>query len=287
MKTVKGNLRLDVQQSWWAMSGLGDGETEWSLEQKFEKLAEAGFTGILGRLPQEEEADKWHRLLQDYSFSFGVQMAPFPRAGDDITSFLQMAKQFGARYVNAQVLDQYTVGTEAIAGLKGLIQQAEEVGIPFYVETHRGRVTQDLLRTAEYVQALPKLRLTNDLSHYIVASGIGEEGADAVTEDLFAKLLQRTSSIHARVSSGNQVQVDIGQHGEHPMVAHFAKWWREGISSWVQTAGEGESFPFVCELGPASYAVVRQDGKEISNRWDQALVFKKIAEELWHAVHSH
>ncbi|MBA2940838.1 sugar phosphate isomerase/epimerase [Paenibacillus sp. CGMCC 1.16610] len=286
MMTVNSHLRLDVQQSWWAMSGLGNGETEWSMEQKFEKLAEAGFTGILGRLPQGEEADKWHRLLQKYGFSFGVQMVPFPRAGEDIRVFLQAAKQFGARYINAQVLDQYTVGIEAISGLNGLIQQAEEVGIPFFVETHRGRVTQDLLRTAEYVDALPKLRLTNDLSHYIVGSAIAEEGVDPVTEGLFAKLLQRTSSIHARVSNGNQVQVDIGEHGEHPMVQHFAGWWREGMRYWAQTAAEGDFFPFVCELGPASYAMVREDGKEISNRWEQALVFKKIAEELWHAIHS-
>lgn len=136
--TVNRNLRLDVQQSWWAMSGLGDGESEWSMEQKFERLAKAGFTGILGRLPLGEEADKWHRLLQDYNFSFGVQMAPFPRAGEDITYFLQAAKQFGARYINAQVLDQYTVGAEAVAGLNSLIQQAEEVGIPFLLRRIAG-----------------------------------------------------------------------------------------------------------------------------------------------------
>lgn len=275
------NLKLEVGQSWWAMSGLGDGSAEWSMKHKFEKLAEAGFSSILGRLPEGKDADIWHRLLGEYGFSFGVQMFPFPWANENISSFLQAAKQFGASYINAQVMGPYTVGNEAVAGLDSLIRQAEFVGIPFYVETHRGRITQDLLRTAEYVRALPDLRLTLDLSHYIVGTAIGEEGADDVTERLFGELLTRTSSIHARVSNGNQIQVDIGETGDHPLVKPFARWWREGMLAWRRKAGEGEVFPFVCELGPPSYGMVSKEGKETSDRWQQALVLKKIAEDIW------
>jgi hypothetical protein len=39
--------RLAVQQAWWAMSGLGENGREWSVEEKVEKIAEAGFTGIV------------------------------------------------------------------------------------------------------------------------------------------------------------------------------------------------------------------------------------------------
>ncbi|MDD9267305.1 sugar phosphate isomerase/epimerase family protein [Paenibacillus sp. GCM10023248] len=278
---ASNKVKLEVGQSWWAMSGLGDGSAEWSMEQKFEKLAEAGFSSILGRLPEEREAERWHRLLRDYGFSFGVQMAPFPWAGDDISSFLRRAKQFGARYINAQVLGPYMVHSDAVNGLDSLIRQAADVDIPFYVETHRGRITQDLLRTSEYVRALPELRLTMDLSHYIVGTAIGEEGADDATERLFGELLTRTASIHARVSNGNQVQIDIGDDGEHPLVKPFARWWREGMREWRAKASEGDVFPFVCELGPPSYAIVDREGKEISDRWRQALVLKRIAEEIW------
>ncbi|GGD80222.1 hypothetical protein [Paenibacillus nasutitermitis] len=37
-----GKYHLHVQQSWWAMSGLGVNGKEWSTEERFEKIAEAG-----------------------------------------------------------------------------------------------------------------------------------------------------------------------------------------------------------------------------------------------------
>ena len=52
--------------------GRGNGKREWTREEKFEKLAEAGFTGIMGRLPEEREAEVWRRLLDQYGFSIGI-----------------------------------------------------------------------------------------------------------------------------------------------------------------------------------------------------------------------
>lgn len=37
-----------VYQAWWGMMGLGNDGQEWALEEKFERLADAGFEGILG-----------------------------------------------------------------------------------------------------------------------------------------------------------------------------------------------------------------------------------------------
>ncbi|TDF96800.1 sugar phosphate isomerase/epimerase [Paenibacillus piri] len=268
------------------MNGVGSGGREWSIEEKFEKIAEAGFTGIMAHLPTGQDAGLWRRLLDEYGFSLGIHS--FPRKPEDMTELLREAKQFGVLYVNSQVMDSFVIGQAAVELLHGLVEEARKAQIPYMIETHRGRVTQDLHRTVDYVKAIPELRLTIDLSHYIVA---GELTAAASRElemagELFDVLLQRTSAIHARVSNGEQVQVDIGPNGEHPMVKPFMKWWERGMSCWLNEAKPGDILPFVTELGPPDYAITeatykREDRTEISDRWQQALVLKRLGEEAW------
>ncbi|MBA2646929.1 MAG: hypothetical protein H0U81_09035, partial [Pyrinomonadaceae bacterium] len=35
------------------------------------------------------------------------------------------------------------------------------------------------------------------------------------------------------------------------------------------------------ELGPPGYSILEMDGKEMSNRWEQAKVFRALAERIW------
>ncbi|WP_235991723.1 sugar phosphate isomerase/epimerase family protein [Metabacillus schmidteae] len=279
-------MKIDIQQSWWAMNGLGNDNREWTMEEKFEKIAEAGFTGIMGELPEEHDMDKWRRLLDEYQFSFGIHS--FPSKREDLQQLLTKAKEFGVQYVSSQVMDDFIIGEEAVQLLKSLVDEAKKVNIPYFVETHRGRITQDLIRTVNYVKEISDLRLTVDLSHYVVA---GEGCHSKKAEECFDILLKRTSSIHARVSNGHQIQIDIGSDGNHPMTERFVKWWEKGMSYWLQEANQGDVLPLVCELGPPDYSITKHtsiDTIEISDRWEQAIVFKRILEEAWgRVVQSH
>jgi sugar phosphate isomerase/epimerase len=58
--------RLEIHQAMWAMIGLGGNGKEWSLEERFEKIAEGGFDGILDLLPPLELREKYRRLLDEY-----------------------------------------------------------------------------------------------------------------------------------------------------------------------------------------------------------------------------
>jgi len=275
--------RLEIQQSWWGMERLGDGTREWSDEEKLEKIAEAGFAGILGRLPEPSEQERWKRQLDAYRFSFGIHS--FPSSRGELAPLLRKAKEFGVQYVNSQVMDSFVVDEAAIALLDALTQEAADAGLPYLVETHRGRVTQDLHRTVSYVRALPAVRLTIDLSHYAVAGELVGESLLRKAEPLFDVLLQRTAAIHGRVSNGEQVQIDIGQDGQHELVEHYLRWWSRGMAYWLKDAQPGDVLPFVSELGPPGYAITErtsaQGTREISDRWQQALVFKRLAEEAW------
>ena len=48
---------------------------------------------------------------------------------------------------------------------------------------------------------------------------------------------------------------------------------------WLAGAGPGDVFPFTSELGPPRYAITLPDGKEFSDRWEQSLVMKRLAEQ--------
>lgn len=274
--------RLEMQQALWAMDGLGVNGQEWSLEEKFAKIAEAGFTGVSYFIPAAEDMAEWHRLLDCYKLNFAA--LSFPANSTDMLKTLQQAKEFGrVQHINSQVMDSFVIDQAAIRLLDDLLQVSEAANIPNFIETHRGRITQDLIRTVSYVEALPQLRLTIDLSHYVVAGEM--TGTCEQAESYFDRLLERSASMHARVSNGEQVQIDVGMDGDHPMLEHYTRWWRKGMGHWLKQAQPGDLFPFCCELGPPPYAIIRRNAQgqeqEISDRWQQALLFKRIAEEQW------
>jgi hypothetical protein len=271
--------RLEVHQALWGMVGLrGDGGREASPEGQVAAIAAAGFTGVLGSVPPRPERPRWRRLLDEHGLAFGA--LAFPARPEDLDPLLADARDFGAAYVNAQVMDAFVVGAPAVELLRGLGERAAGAGMPFFVETHRGRVTQDLLRTVDYVRRLPELLLTLDLSHYVVAGEVG--ATSAAVDACFAELFGRTGSIHGRVSNGQQVQVDAGD-GTHGPVTAFRAWWTAAMRAWRAAAAPGDVLPFVVELGPPAYAITTPEGREVSDRWAQALVLRRIALECWSA----
>ncbi|MEH7414713.1 sugar phosphate isomerase/epimerase [Neobacillus drentensis] len=298
--STKREPRLEVLMSWWGMNGLGvENSTgdEWSMEEKVRRIAEAGYDGINGFLPEDREAERLSRLLNQYNLSYSVNA--YPKTAAELEVFLGNAKSFGrVDFVNVQVMSPFLVGEQAVQLLADIAELSRSAGIPAYIETHRGTITQDLLRTVEYAQRLPGLELTIDFSHYVVAGEMRTVSEEA--EELLQTLLPRTKSILARVSNGEQVQIDMPMFGsmdevgaadcefEHTMLQNFQRWWLGGMRSWRQTAKEDEVLPFVCELGPPPYAItVRgQDGVqyEVSDRWTQALQFARIARSLWERV---
>ncbi|MCD7034617.1 sugar phosphate isomerase/epimerase [Metabacillus sp. GX 13764] len=275
----KDQPKLVIQQSMWAMKLYGDYDQEWSLEKKFEQMAHAGFEGVFAGLPAKNEEKLWRRLMEEYSFHFGLES--FPETAEDLRELLKKAADHDVLYVNAQVPDGFTIGEPAISRLQELMAEADSFGIPLFIETHRGRITQDLIRTAGYVSALPDLRLTIDLSHYVLA---GEMTDFTIADPYFDQLLKRTSCLHGRITNGQQVQIDVG-NGDHPMVEPFQQYWQRGMQYWRNQAGSGDVLPFVCEIGH-HYAVTPNfqpscSWNEISDRWKQSLVMKKIAEQAW------
>ncbi|RTE08919.1 sugar phosphate isomerase/epimerase family protein [Paenibacillus whitsoniae] len=272
--------------SWWTMNGLDKDDGSRRMEDRFNRIAEAGFDGINGFVPAPEEADNWRKLLNKYGLSFSVNA--YPNSAADMAQFLAKAKLFGQiDFINAQVLTPFLYGQSAERLISEINALSKEAGIPVYIETHRGTITQDLIRTVRYAEHIEDLRLTIDFSHYVVAGEMHTVSEEAETH--LQKLLTRTSSIHARVSNGEQIQVDVGECGEHPMMRHFERWWRSGMTNWLNHNNLDRPFPFICELGPPPYAITIDEygdrRREIGDRWSQSLVFAHIARSIWKDIH--
>jgi peptide-methionine (S)-S-oxide reductase len=64
-------------------------------------------------------------------------------------------------------------------------------------------------------------------------------------------------------------------------VERFTGWWRYGIEDWLARADTPQSLSFTCELGPPPYAITGADGREISDRWAEALKMKALIRQVW------
>jgi hypothetical protein len=61
-------------------------------------------------------------------------------------------------------------------------------------------------------------------------------------------------------------------------------WWEYAIRSWRKRAKPDAGLTFLCELGPAPYAITGPDGQELSDRWADALVMKDMIRALWQRI---
>jgi hypothetical protein len=164
--------------------------------------------------------------------------------------------------------------------LRALSQRFKAEKIAMMLQTHRGLVTQDVLRTVSYAKEIPDLRFALDLSHYVAAGELGGEFPPAAM-DAFEVIMARAGMLDGRVSNGEQVQIDIGPTGDTPEARRFAAVWKKTMARWLKRAGKGDILPFRIELGPPDYAIRDLSGREISDRWAQTLVFRTLAERLF------
>jgi len=151
-----------------------------------------------------------------------------------------------------------------------------------HFETHRDRMTTDLYFTLRLLERFPDLRLTGDLSHYVV----GREFAWPISDEnhrLMHRIIDHCWGFHGRVASREQVQVQISFPHQRDWVDLFMGWWDYGFRGWRERAPQGATLTFLCELGPREYAMTGADGYELSDRWDEAQMLMRMVRERWRA----
>lgn len=275
-------MELLVFQSMWGMEQLPGAKGIWSLEQQVDELARAGFDGAAVEFDDPETAHETTRLLRDRGL--GWWAGAYPTTVEELKPVLELVHELGAEscdHLNIQPNVRPFTVAECVPLLVGWRELADDAGVKLYVETHRDRMTTDLLFTLQLIDAVPSLALTADLSHFVVSREFRWPVDDA-NHALIRRILERSSAFHGRVATREQVQVQTSFPHQRQWLDLFLGWWELGFRLWRKRAPAGATLVFTPELGPPEwYAMTGPDGQEMSDRWEEALELQRLARDIW------
>ena len=198
--------KLLVFQSLWGMERLRSEDRELTLAEKIERIAAAGFDGVTDHFYDRRHVAPLMALVRDHGLTIEGQV--FPRNIDELAPALEMAADFGCHHITIQPDICPMTVAECVPILEGWQRLAEQAGVAVYVETHRGRMTNDLLFTMQLLDAVPALRFTVDLSHYVVAREINLHVQND-TDAMIGRILDHGWAMHGRVAGSHQVQLEL------------------------------------------------------------------------------
>ncbi len=158
--------QLKVYQSTWAMERRRPDGAEWPLRQKLDMIVGAGFDGVGLRFADRAFVAEVTARLRDAGLTWQEQC--YPRTVDDLKPVLALLADFVCNHINLQADVRPHTVAECVPLITGWQRLAADAGVALNLETHRDRMTTDLFFTLRLLDRLPGLRLTGDLSHYLV-----------------------------------------------------------------------------------------------------------------------
>jgi hypothetical protein len=271
--------QLKVFQSLWAMQPHDQSGVVLPFDRVCGMVADAGYAGLAIDLGAADVNTAFAVRPHMEREGLTPLIVAFPKTVDSLRGTLRLARDFGAPFVNVigQVFPLTVEG--AIPVIRSWIEMSLEEDMPIQFETHRNCITNDLFFTLSLLDAVPEMRLAGDFSHYIVDREF-KLPLSPWEQGLLDRCIARCDSFQGRVASRQQVQLQLGFPQHAKWVALFERLWRAGLTDWCGRNENGE-LVFLCELGPPEYAMTGPDGREMSNRWEEALVIKGKIEAIW------
>ncbi len=198
-----------VYQSLWAMERRHMDGQERTLAESLEMIRDAGFNGVSVSFEDQPLARHVTEFLQPHGMS--TQAMCFPASVDDLQPVIETAEQLGANHINVQPnVRPYRV-QDCVPYLEGWRRLAEQTEIPIFFETHRDRMTTDLFFTLQLLDCFPDLKLTGDISHFVV----GREFAWPIDDEnhaLMHRILDSCWAFHGRVASASKCRFRLASH---------------------------------------------------------------------------
>lgn len=259
---MKNNFKLKILATNWGFQG--------SLDDYCTKVKKEGYDGIEMWWPIEKrEQDELFAALKKYGLEVG-----FLTAGHE-SNYLQHFESFKTMisaaatntiqmplYINCHSGKDFFSYDENKALIDYTTKLAEETGIKICHETHRSRMLFAAPVARKFMENIPELRITFDVSHWCNVS----ESLLQDQPETLALALERTDHIHARIGhqEGPQVNDPRAPEWDEAVKAHFA-WWDKIVE---MKKHKGEVLTVLTEFGPPNYLpTVPYTQQPLADQW--------------------
>jgi sugar phosphate isomerase/epimerase len=245
--TMNNNFKLKLLATNWGFAG--------SLDEYCTKVKKEGYDGIEIWWPLEKkDQDELFGCLKNHSLEVG-----FLCAGSDsnyqkhFEQFVQMVDAAANEtiqrplYINCHSGKDYFSFDQGKNFIDHTIALSKATGIKICHETHRSRLLFAAPVAKNYMEKIPGLRITFDVSHWCNV----HESLLADQPETLEMTLQRVDHIHARIghAEGPQVNDPRAPEWETAVKAHLA-WWDRVVEFKKQ---KGDTLTILTEFGPPDY----------------------------------
>jgi sugar phosphate isomerase/epimerase len=236
----------------WGMEG--------SLGEQLDRIEQAGFDGFEAVIP--DSPGPFAKEASSRKLQFAA--IAFPLSLDEAEVALESAVSAGACLLNLHSGKDWWPFRDGVAYLEGVGRLQESSPIPICHETHRGRLFFSPAVTADYIRAIPSLRLAADFSHWTCV-------CESMLQDQSASVnlaVEHTIHIHSRVGHEQGPQVSDPRAPEFAgRLATFTAWWQQIVDS----AGR-RGLPWIGidpEFGPPGYMpTLPYTRQPVADLWD-------------------
>ncbi|MFL6463469.1 MAG: hypothetical protein ACJ73N_03565 [Bryobacteraceae bacterium] len=263
-----------------AMDSLPESSTGYqgTFGQRMEFIRDSGFAGVQFADPGATEQLSLCRAL-----GLGIVASGRVNAPEDAARLAEKFAGDGYECATLHVGWGLENGDEAARLIEGILEAAQRWRFPLYIETHRATICQDMWRTVGFVHRFPDMRFNGDFSHWYTGQEMVYGGFEMKLA-FIQPVLERVRFLHGRIANPGciQVAVDLDAPEKPSYVKHFEQLWTSCFREFLRGAQPDEHICFTPELlAPKIYYARTFMDKEESDRWQQSLILKRIAESCF------
>lgn len=232
-------------------------QTDWGRQISWdvfcEKTKASGYDGLETWFPADEKSEaELKAALAKYDLKVGFlngtnKSLPFEESLKTYTEHFKTLIAWNPAYINCHTGNDFFTFEQNKTFIDAANKIAKENNIPIYHETHRGRFSYNLPDTKKYIQAIPELKMTLDISHWMVVHESLLQNQDTELEEV----LNRSHHIHARVGHAESPQVNDPEAPEWKKAVdrHMDIWEKVIRQKWESQ----DVYTITTEFGPADY----------------------------------
>ena len=245
--TSNKNFELKIFNTDWGFDGSRDAFCA--------KIKAAGYDGMETSWPDEaQDRDNLFAALQKHKLDVGFLCGAWGNnAEEHFINFKKLvdraAKQTIQKplYINCHSARDFYSYEENKKFIDYTTALSKETGVKILHETHRSRILFAAHITKQFIEKIPELKITLDISHWcnVHESLLGDQ------EETVNIAVQRTEHIHARIGyeEGPQVNDPRAPEWDYAVKKHF-EWWDKVIE---RKKKNGEPMTVLTEFGPPMY----------------------------------